>query len=121
MPSLASEGQGSHIVVTPLTPAVGQSAAFSWNGTGDDVHFYISCAANASTQPPQAAGTVVASGGGYVLQDRIPQSLTMAMGPTSNWTGGGADCTVYANIFTYSGGSGNYQQKFASSTFTVIP
>jgi hypothetical protein len=119
--SIASEGQGSHIVITPATPVFGQLVQFSWNGSGDDVTFNITCAANATTEPAQPIGTEVASGGGIVTEDGTPQPLTMAMGPTSNWTAGGADCLVYADIFSYSGGSGKYQRKFASNSFVVTP
>ncbi len=118
---IASSGQGSHIVVAPQPLVFGETANFAWNGSGDDVSFIVTCVSNATTAPSEPLGTVVQSGSAMVLEDGMPLAFSLPMGPTANWTAGGADCTVQADIFSYSGGSGNYQRKFATSTFTVAP
>src|SRR5439155_10949591 len=100
-PTIASNGQGSHIVITPLAPVFGQFVDFAWNGGGDDVSFNVTCTANTSTVPEQPVGTVVLSVFGMVMEDGISQPLTIAMSATANWTSGGADCSVAADIFSY--------------------
>jgi hypothetical protein len=111
-PNISSNGQGSHILFSPTTPVFGQTVSYAWNGGGDDVLFNVQCF---------VGGTNVLMGGGSVMEDGVPRPLPIQMGPTSNWSSGGADCTIQADIFSYSGGSGNYQRKFAYASYTVLP
>jgi hypothetical protein len=120
-PLAASVGQASHILWSPANPVFGQWVDFAWNGAGDDVRFDVTCHANDTTVPAQPLGTVVQYGYGVVTEDEVPEPLSIPMGPTDNWTSGGADCTIYADIFSYSGSSGKYQRKFASAVYTVSP
>ena len=110
--NISSNGQQSHILFTPTTPIFGQTVSYAWNGGGDGVRFFVQCVSN---------GTIVLQEGGLVMEDGVPQPYSLAMGPTSNWASGGADCTIQADIFSYSGGSGNYQRKFAYASYTVLP
>jgi len=90
-------------------------ANFAWNGGSDDVRFTVWCVSNSSTMPAQPAGTVVLSEAGTVLEDGVPVPYSLQMGPTPNWTAGGADCTVQADIFSYSGISGKYHASLPTS------
>ncbi len=110
------------IVIDPSTPSFGQEVAFSWSGGGDDVNLTVWCFANATTLPAQPAGTQLLVTGARLAEDGVfTQPAFLTFGPTSNWTGGGADCTAQVGVITYSGNSGNYQQKFTSRPFTVSP
>jgi len=120
-PSIVANGQGSHVLIVPSPLHFRDIANFAWNGGSDDVSYTVWCLSNSSTEPSQAAGSVVQSGSGRVLEDGVPEPFSLQMGPTSNWTAGGANCTVQADIFSYSGGSGNYQRKFAYVNFSVLP
>jgi hypothetical protein len=121
-PNFASNYQQVHVVITPSPPHHGQIVNFSWNGTGSDVSIMVWCDANDSTVPQQASGTHLGvSGSGWVREDGVDQPPLMVTMASSDWTSGGADCYAYADIISYSGGSGNYQQKFSLVPFTVLP
>src|ERR1041385_2718111 len=106
-PNFASNYQQTHVVITPLSPHYGDTVSFTWNGAGDDIRIdVLGCKSNASTLPPQPAGTDLGvSGGTYVREDGVDLAPLMVTMASSAWTGGGADCNAYAEVFSYSGGS----------------
>jgi hypothetical protein len=112
----------SAIVIDPDTPSFGQTVGFSWTAGGEYVNLSIWCFADATTVPAQPAGTQLLVAGATLADDGVyTQPTDIAMGPTSNWTAGGASCTAQVGVLTYSGSSGNYQQKFTTRQFTVVP
>jgi hypothetical protein len=103
----SNSGQGSHLVLTPSTPHAGQTVTFTWDGAGDDVTAQIAC-----DDGTAAYGTL--------REDGVNETLTVTF-PAATVCGDRKPSYVFADIYSYSGGSGNYQQKIAYTSFTVLP
>jgi hypothetical protein len=105
--SLGNGGQASHLVLSPAQPHAGQTVTFSWDGAGDDVTAQIAC-----DDGTAAYGTL--------REDGANETLTVTF-PAATVCGDRKPSYVFADIYSYSGGSGNYQQKIAYTSFTVLP
>jgi len=100
--ALASSGHVNNLVLSPSAPVAGNTVTFSWNGPGaDSVTLEVDC-----------SGVEVLYGSIITNYASTPISAVFPNAGT---------CTTAVDFFSYSGQSGNYQQKFSYSSFTVLP
>jgi hypothetical protein len=89
------------LVFDPSPPVAGVPVAFSWAGPGDDIHLEFWCDDGSY-------------GAGDLRDDGVAEPFSYTFTAATH-------CNVRITIFSYSGNSRVYQQKYSYSTFDVLP